>query len=79
MIRILIIYIGVAIAIGWLLRWVWTSPNRTQGYDELLLACSMDRKLAERLIKHELEKQPSISREEAISRAITAFRRDRGA
>jgi hypothetical protein len=44
----------------------------------LLRVCKGDTSQAERLIKHELERRPGLSRGQAAARAVDALARDNG-
>jgi len=59
----------------------WTGRQRSfRPWDqeaELLRLCHGDRKLAERLIAHELERAPSLSRAGAALAAATRLRHDK--
>ena len=52
------------------------APSAPTPWQRLLHACLGDRRQAKRLTKLEQEKQPGLSRHEAILRALDAIRRD---
>lgn len=70
-----IVVIIIAGALYWLLRVLPAQPSEKER--QLLKICMNDREQAERLIRHEVERSPGISRFEAADRAVWWYERDR--
>ena len=59
-------------------RWRKSPPARTQSASkELLIRVRGDAELAERLIVHELQRRPGMTREQAMQLAMTRLEHDR--
>ena len=60
--------------------WLFTSvfAGKTSEDDELIEVCGGDKGLAQRLIALEKKKKPELSHKEAITRALSSYRRDHG-
>jgi len=73
-----ILAVAAIIIIFFLLSKRSKSGSISSDHDDLLNACGNDTGLVERLIKLEIKRKPTISRSEAITRALNSYRRDRG-
>jgi len=72
------LYVIVAIIIIFVLYLIFSKGSGSD-YGELLISCDNDKGLADRLINLEKKRKPNISHDEAVTRAINSYRRDRGA
>lgn len=71
----------LACALAALFFWIWRtrSPKAKEGglYRTLVRQAGGDPEVADRLIEHELRRQPGLTREKAIRNAIWRLDRDR--
>lgn len=79
-VQIAAVLVAVAASATWFVfarknRRATPSPGRR--YRELVALCRQDTSLPERLIKFETDRDTSVTRDEAIARAIRRLERDR--